>query len=113
MKVYIRADASTQIGTGHVMLPYFSGRPQTFWVGGFLHFGCYPGIYAIMLKNKGFKVHRINEEVDLTVDYWQWLGENWMTDAIKTREIILNQAGVQSDISNVNTGDGISSKFPT
>jgi len=105
MKVFIRTDASAQIGTGHVMrcltlavdLRQF-GLEVTF-ISRVL-----PGDLCDYVESKGFKVYRLNDEINLTGDYWAWLGENWRADATKTREIILNQAGVQSDIGN----DGVS-----
>lgn len=69
-----------------------------------------PGDLCDYVESKGFSVHRLIAEVDSKVDYWKWLGENWLTDAIKTKEIILNQAGEQSDIDNVNTDNRIIKK---
>lgn len=104
MKVFIRADASTQIGTGHVMRCLtLAGDLRQFGMEVSFISRVLPGNLCDYVESKGFKVHRLYEEVDLAGDYWAWLGENWLIDAKMTQEIILNQAGDQSDIDNVNT----------
>lgn len=103
MRVFIRADASTQIGTGHVIrcLTLAGDLKQLGMEVSFIS-RVLPGDLCDYVESKGFKVHRLAEEVDLSLAYWKWLGENWLVDARKTQEIILNQAGEQSDIDHVN-----------
>ncbi|HBR28759.1 MAG TPA: UDP-2,4-diacetamido-2,4,6-trideoxy-beta-L-altropyranose hydrolase [Firmicutes bacterium] len=104
MKVLIRADASTKIGTGHVMRCLtLAGDLRK--LGMEVSFICYilPGSLCDYIESKGFKVYRLDPIEELDDDYWAWLGENWLDDAKKTQEIILNQAGDQADINNVET----------
>jgi len=104
MRVFIRADASTQIGTGHVMRCLtLAGDLRQFGMEVSFISRVLPGDLCDYVESKGFIVHRLAEEVDFSLAYWKWLGENWLADAIKTQEIILYQAGEQSDIDHVNT----------
>ncbi len=104
MKVFIRADVSTQIGTGHIMrcLTLAGDLKQLGMEVSFIS-RVLPGDLNDFVEDKGFIVHRLYGEVDSVMGYWEWLGQNWLEDAEKTKEIILNQAEVQSDIGNVNT----------
>jgi len=101
MRVFIRADASTQIGTGHVMRCLtLAGDLRQFGMDVSFISRVLPGDLCDYVEKKGFTVYRLDEEVDTSMDYWEWLSGNWLNDAIKTKEIILNQAGDQSDIDN-------------
>lgn len=104
MKVFIRTDASTQIGTGHVMrcLTLAGDLKQLGMEVSFIS-RVLPGDLCDYIESKGFKVHRLAEGVDFSLAYWEWLGENWLADARKTQEIIIKQAGEQSDIDHVNS----------
>lgn len=106
MKVFIRADASIQIGTGHVMRCLtLAGDLRQFGMEVSFISRVLPGDLCDYVESKGLKVHRINEEVEPAADFWAGLRENWLKDAEKTREIILNQAGEQSDKDNVNSAN--------
>ena len=108
MKVFIRADASTQIGTGHIMRCLtLAGDLRQFGMEVSFISRALPGDLCDYIESKGFKVHRLHKIVDLTVDYWEWLNQNWLADAKKTREIIINQAEEKSDIEDINTEERI------
>jgi UDP-2,4-diacetamido-2,4,6-trideoxy-beta-L-altropyranose hydrolase len=103
MKVFIRADASTQIGTGHVMrcLTLAGDLKQ---LGMEVSFICrvLPGNLCDYIESKGFKVYRLKAETDLAKEkYWEWLGKNWLEDARRTRKILLNESIDLSDMNNI------------
>lgn len=103
--MFIRTDASAQIGAGHVMRCLtLAGDLRQFGLEVSFISRVLPGDLCDYVESKGFTVYRFNDAINLTGDYWTWLVGNWRADATKTREIILKHAGVQSDIGN----DGVS-----
>jgi UDP-2,4-diacetamido-2,4,6-trideoxy-beta-L-altropyranose hydrolase len=103
MKVFIRVDASTQIGTGHVMRCLtLAGDLKQFEME--VSFICrvLPGNLCGYIESKGFKVYRLKVETNLAEDkYWERLGKNWLEDAQETRKILLNKATDLSDMNNI------------
>ena len=87
MKVFIRADASTQIGTGHVMrcLTLAGDLRESGMEVSFIS-RVLPGDLCDYVESKGFKVHRLTGEVEFAMDYWEWLSENWLVDQTRPRK---------------------------
>ncbi|MCZ8514889.1 UDP-2,4-diacetamido-2,4,6-trideoxy-beta-L-altropyranose hydrolase [Paenibacillus filicis] len=91
MQVVIRADASIQIGTGHVMrcLTLANKLRQK---GAFVQFISreHPGHLCNHIEQQGFIVHRLspplqpNETNDKKSSYEQWLGVSWELDVEQT-----------------------------
>lgn len=102
MKVFIRTDASTQIGTGHVMRCLTLARDlKQFGMEVSFISRVLPGNLCDYIESKGFKVYRLEAETELAGDkYWEWLGKNWLEDARRTEEILLNQSKNLSDMNN-------------
>lgn len=99
----MRADASTQIGTGHVMRCLtLAGDLRRFGMEVSFISRVLPGDLCDYVESKGFTVHGLKEETDFAGDYWEWLGENWLKDAKKIQEILLNEVTNRSDITNIN-----------
>ena len=95
IKILIRADASVQIGTGHVMrcltlADELRGR------GAEVVFVCreFDGNLCGYIKEKGYIVHRLpvsNEQkynIGGKLKHAAWLGADWKTDARQVEEII-------------------------
>jgi len=91
----VRADASVQIGTGHVMrcltlADELRGR------GAEVVFVCreFDGNLCGYIKEKGYIVHRLpvsNEQkynIEGKLKHAAWLGADWQTDAMQVEEII-------------------------
>lgn len=106
MKVFIRADASTQIGTGHVMRCLtLAGDLKLLGMEVSFISRVLPGDLCDYVESKGFKVYRLNTVENRDGDYWEWLTENWLEDARKTQEILLNQVTDRADITNININE--------
>ncbi|HHU52398.1 MAG TPA: UDP-2,4-diacetamido-2,4,6-trideoxy-beta-L-altropyranose hydrolase [Firmicutes bacterium] len=106
MKVFIRADASTQIGTGHVMRCLtLAGDLKLLGMEVSFISRVLPGDLCDYVESKGFKVYRLNTVENRDGDYWEWLTENWLEDARKTQEILLKQVTDRADITNININE--------
>jgi len=95
MKILIRADASVQIGTGHVMrcltlADELRGR------GAEAVFVCreFEGNLCGYIEEKGYIVHRLpvfdtpKQNIEGSLKHAEWLGDDWQTDARQVEEII-------------------------
>jgi UDP-2,4-diacetamido-2,4,6-trideoxy-beta-L-altropyranose hydrolase len=98
VKVLIRADASSQIGTGHVMrcLTLSDALREQ---GAECHFVCreHEGHLMDHISSRGYELHVLPKpsasawfESDLT--HASWLGVDWQTDANQTREALGTEA---------------------
>ncbi|MEA3428674.1 MAG: UDP-2,4-diacetamido-2,4,6-trideoxy-beta-L-altropyranose hydrolase [Thermodesulfobacteriota bacterium] len=94
-KIFIRTDASVQIGTGHVMrcltlADELRGR------GAEVIFICreFDGNLCGYIEEKGYAVHRLTvsnvqkQKVEGSLKHAAWLGADWQTDARQVVEII-------------------------
>lgn len=99
-RVAIRADASTRIGTGHVMRCATLGK-QLRQHGAEVHFICrsMPGDYCDWLENQGFKVHRLPAvpTVDAIVGksapvHVNWLGVTVEQEVADSRALLATHA---------------------
>lgn len=90
--IFIRVDASFEIGTGHVMrcLTYAMEQRKK---GHFVSFICRKalGDCIELIQQKGFKVYALHTVEE---DLWNYTKENWKKDANETKEI-LKQTSVQ------------------
>jgi len=95
MQIVIRADASANIGTGHVMrcltlAKYLRKKGAEIMFVSRLH----TGNLCDLLEHEGFTVHRLpfHREskgwLNRTSDYAAWLGAGWRQDADETLEAI-------------------------
>lgn len=94
MNVVIRTDASTTIGTGHVvrcltLAEQLRGR------GASVHFisRLHEGHLCDVIEQHGFPVYRLTHSaaegvLETDRDYGRWLGASWQEDALQTSEII-------------------------
>lgn len=95
MKVAFRADASLQIGSGHIMrcLTLASKISEK---GGHCLFICRPheGNLISYIISKGFHVCALSENIPLEGEdktgHLAWLGCDWQKDAEETKQILLN-----------------------
>lgn len=92
MKVYIRTDASVEIGTGHVMRCIVLAeqlRKRKVEVT----FICRPliGNLISFIKEKGFPVKVLLEYKDANRNLINWMKENWKLDAKETADKITEQ----------------------
>jgi UDP-2,4-diacetamido-2,4,6-trideoxy-beta-L-altropyranose hydrolase len=103
MKIFIRADASVQIGTGHVM------RCLTL-AGDLVQRGMevlfvtrdFPGNLSGLIREKGFEVYTLpNRCSDSLDDALEWLRDRWEEDAEETRRLILKNKTVGDRIQLV------------
>jgi len=95
MKIFVRADASVQIGTGHVMrcltlADELRGRDAE------IVFVCreFAGNLCGYIEEKGYVVHRLpvsdapDQGVGADLKHAAWLGADWQTDGGQVEEII-------------------------
>jgi len=92
MKIYIRTDSSTEIGTGHVMrcltlADILRGK------GAEVKFICrdLPGNISDFIEKKGYFVYRLpyqGRKIGQKNCYAHWLGADWSIDAEQTKDII-------------------------
>lgn len=95
MQVVFRTDASSQIGTGHVMR-CLTLADKLQWKGAFVQFVCreHPGNLCDLIQQQGFVVHRLpysTQELNHANEqssYERWLGEIWDKDADQTSNIL-------------------------
>ncbi|WP_417277137.1 UDP-2,4-diacetamido-2,4,6-trideoxy-beta-L-altropyranose hydrolase [Castellaniella sp.] len=87
MKVFFRADASLQIGTGHIMRCLTLADTLTA-EGVECHFICrdHPGNLIDLVRRRGFQVHVLPADADWVpskggLAHAAWLGSDWQTDA--------------------------------
>jgi len=95
--IYFRADASVQIGTGHIMrcltfADELRGR------GAEAVFVCreFDGNLCGYIEEKGYVVHRLSvsnepeqeHNIEGNLKHAAWLGTDWQTDAMQVEEII-------------------------
>lgn len=90
-KAFIRADASVQIGTGHIMrcltlaLDLIKQGMEVFFICRDL-----PGNMVDYIRNKGYQaLLLIPPEIKADDNHFQWLIENWLKDAEETKQLIL------------------------
>lgn len=90
LKFVIRADASVDIGTGHVMrcLTLATALRQ---MGGEVRFVCreHEGHLCALLEDRGFAVHRLQRRVGWNAEdgglaHAAWVGADWREDADET-----------------------------
>jgi len=94
-KLFIRADASVQIGTGHVMrcLTLADGLREHGAEVAFVSRE-FDGNLCGYIEEKGYIVHRLpvsNEQehnIEANLKHAAWLGADWQTDARQVEEII-------------------------
>lgn len=100
MKVVFRADASHQIGSGHVMRCLTLADALT-QAGGDCHFICrnHKGHLAEFIRAKGYPCHLLHEDSEhsdmippLTpprvVQHANWLKVTWQLDAVQTADVL-------------------------
>jgi len=99
MQVVLRADASLQIGIGHVMRCVTLAEEMRA-KGAYCHFICraHPGNLVALLQAHGFAVTELPEvamdfrpvidEGGTTTAHAHWLGCDWQTDAKQTQEVV-------------------------
>tara|TARA_R110002111_G_scaffold145581_1_gene212060 strand:- start:13187 stop:14290 length:1104 start_codon:yes stop_codon:yes gene_type:complete len=97
MRITFRADASVQIGTGHVMRCLTLAEALRNH-GHQCAFICrdHPGHLAELIAQKGFEVHllresglsELNAEDDTTLAHAEWLGASWQQDAEQTLNVL-------------------------
>ena len=99
MQVVLRADASLQIGTGHVMR-CLTLADELRARGADCHFICraQPGHLVTLLESRGFSVtelpigpvdfHPALDHGEAPTAHSQWLGCDWRTDARQTQEVL-------------------------
>jgi len=96
MNVFIRADASVTIGTGHVMRCLALAKAARLH-GMTVHFVCreHNGAALDLIEAAGFALHRlpITGEAPLPAGYEGWLGETWQQDAARTARVIRDEVG--------------------
>lgn len=96
MNVFIRADASVTIGTGHVMRCLALAKAARLR-GMTVHFVCceHNGAALDLIEAAGFVLHRlpITGEEPLPAGYEGWLGETWQQDAARTARVIRDEVG--------------------
>lgn len=100
MQVVIRADASTQIGTGHVMR-CLTLADRFRRNGAIVQFICreHPGHLCDLIQQKGFTVFGLptsvqkSNPVNGNNPYEYWLGETWETDLAQTSDILRRTDG--------------------
>ncbi|MGB7399891.1 UDP-2,4-diacetamido-2,4,6-trideoxy-beta-L-altropyranose hydrolase [Castellaniella sp.] len=97
MKVFFRADASLQIGTGHIMR-CLTLADTLAAKGAECHFICrdHPGNLIDLVRRRGFQVHALPVEADWVsseggLAHAAWLGSDWQTDAQQS-ECVLKDA---------------------
>ncbi|WP_180320625.1 UDP-2,4-diacetamido-2,4,6-trideoxy-beta-L-altropyranose hydrolase [Alkalihalobacterium alkalinitrilicum] len=99
MEVFIRVDASIEIGTGHVMRCLTLANELTRKEAK-VYFICRQLSRNLCkyIQKKGFNVFSLPApqkgkrlEVDPYVTHSHWLGVNWRTDAKQTKKILVNQ----------------------
>ncbi|MGZ4161027.1 MAG: UDP-2,4-diacetamido-2,4,6-trideoxy-beta-L-altropyranose hydrolase [Neobacillus sp.] len=96
MNVYIRVDASIEIGTGHVMRCLtLAGKLRE--QGAIVHFICreHPGHLCDLIKESGFYVLKLpapqdNRQIPTITRHTQWLGVPLSVDATQTEELLKN-----------------------
>lgn len=100
MLVVFRADASVQIGTGHVMR-CLTLAEQLRQHGHQCQFICrdHPGHLGELIEGKGFELHllagtapALANSADIDNSYAQWLGVTWQQDARQTLEVLSSLA---------------------
>ena len=97
MKILIRADASVQIGTGHVMR-CLTLADELIGRGAEAVFVCreFDGNLCGYIEEKGYVVHRLpmsNKQeynIESSLKHAAWLGTDWQTDARQVEAIIKN-----------------------
>lgn len=96
MNIVIRADASIEIGTGHVMRCLTLAK-QLKQIGAKITFICrnFDGNNISYIKSQGFNVYTLSEVK--TQNHFKWVEENWLQDAEETRTII-NKIGQDIDL---------------
>ena len=97
--VAFRADASLEIGTGHIMrcltlaMELIEQGHQAFFICRDLQ-----GNLINYLRSKNIPVYviekDINEDVDFSLEHSKWLEGNWIRDSEKTIQIINTQIGL-------------------
>lgn len=97
VQVVIRADASTEIGTGHVMrcLTLADKFKRN---GAMVQFVCreHPGHFCDLIQQMGYPVFRLPyceqkaNEADVNYAYAHWLGEPWEEDLAQTSSMLSN-----------------------
>jgi len=98
MKVVFRADASVQIGTGHIMR-CLTLADELREKGAEIFFICrqLPGNLCDFIEQKGYPVHRLpypGQPTDAVTDHAQLLGANWQADAEETKAVLEKEAGI-------------------
>ena len=94
-KLFIRADASVQIGTGHIMR-CLTLADELRWYGVEVIFVCreFDGNLCGFIEEKGYIAHRLpvsNEQeynIEGNLTHAAWLGADWQTDARQVEQII-------------------------
>lgn len=99
MKVVFRADASIEMGTGHVMRCLTLADALT-EKGVECHFICreHLGHLAVMIKSKGYALRLLpmgtydaySDPIDALPQHAHWLGSDWRSDAVQTSEYLRN-----------------------
>ncbi|WP_405115845.1 UDP-2,4-diacetamido-2,4,6-trideoxy-beta-L-altropyranose hydrolase [Paenibacillus sp. FSL K6-1217] len=94
MNIWIRADSSYSMGTGHIMrcLTLAAGLAAR---GGRISFICrdLPGNLADYIRGRGYTVHLLPPPVDPSYAAF-WLQVDWRTDALETARLIEMSAPV-------------------
>jgi len=96
VNVFIRADSSVTIGTGHIMRCLALAKAVRLQ-GMTVHFVCreHSGAALDLIEVAGFALHRlpILGKEPLPAGYEGWLGETWQQDAARTARVIRDGVG--------------------
>ena len=87
MNIFIRTDASVEIGTGHVMRCITLAK-QLVSKGAEVSFICrdFLGNKIAFIQEQGFSVYILPSLID--EGHWNWISEFWKWDAEETRQIL-------------------------
>lgn len=100
MTVFIRADASIEIGTGHIMR-CLTWASDLISQGRVVFFICrdLPGNMVDYIQRKGYQTLLLTMPEIAEVDnYVQWLSENWVIDAEETKQHILQNKKAEDQV---------------